>query len=162
MVFHTAKEVLEVEKTREDPTVEAVQNYELFRRSNFLSEPAANFEIFLLMQAQLDRQLREFNRIGRGLEYKFDSLAFHSVVVGFLYRSKRGGKKKKITWSKTPRFFNGRVGPLVWTIGCAAKYVVFFTDNDRGRFGVDEISKFLVGSLEGVALEMNIEANMHC
>jgi len=35
MVFHTAKEVLEVEKTREDPTVEAVQNYELFRRSNF-------------------------------------------------------------------------------------------------------------------------------
>jgi len=41
MVFYTAKEVLEVEKTREDtekaflPTVEAVQNYELFRRSNF-------------------------------------------------------------------------------------------------------------------------------
>jgi len=131
----------------------------------FLSEfktSAANFESFSLMQAQHDRQLREFNRIGRGLEYKFDSLAFHSVVVGFLYRSKRGGKKKKITWSKTPRFFNGRVGPLVWTIGCAAKYVVFFTDNDRGRFGVDEISKFLVGSLEGVALEMNIEANMHC
>jgi hypothetical protein len=47
----------------------------------------------------------------------------------------------------------------VWTIGGIPKYVVFFRDNDRRRFDVVEISKYVVGSLQGIALEYNILVN---
>mmetsp|Transcript_5086 Transcript_5086/g.7542 ORF Transcript_5086/g.7542 Transcript_5086/m.7542 type:complete len:228 (+) Transcript_5086:1223-1906(+) len=178
LVYHSVEEVVGVEKDREEtercflPTTQAIAEYEEFRMSEKFSEfiSKAHYEKCSiasqltstqqkkLMRAQ-DRQLRDFYRIGRGLEYKFDKLAFQSVVVGYVYRSKRRGQKRT-TWSKTPRYFNGLIGPLVWTIGGIPKYVVFFRDNDRRRFDAVEISKYVVGSLHGIALEYNILVNL--
>ena len=118
---------MEVEKDREEtercflPTAEAIAEYEEFRILQTFSEfvcKAQHHKYNIgselsptqqrkLVQAQ-DRQLRHFYRIGRGLEYKFDKLAFQSVVVGYMYRSRRRGQKRT-TWSKKPRYFNGLI-----------------------------------------------------
>ena len=163
-MLRSIESVAEIEKEREyeetlyTPTPEIFQKQEKKRCEEGISEfmavkfipPMFRRDVFdanNMKCRKVDRVLRKYYDIGRGMEYAFGARSFFEVVVGFRYRKRLPGKKKQ-QWSKKPYFFTGVVGPLVWDPkkkeNIEKRYVVKFFDGDHRRFGVTDLERFLV------------------
>ena len=157
------------------PTEEAIKTYETNRADKNLSEHTALvfmrkalspviFDGFTTVDTNKvviyqDLEFRQFYSVGRGLEYKFSTLSFRTVIVGYQYFGKKTGMKRA-TWNN--KFYVGIVGPMVWKVGGkdTKKYVVVFSDKDRRRFTTEQLTPFLVGELDEEVTVWNTTLNI--
>lgn len=158
------------------PTAQTMMERELERKQKGISEhtmlkmipeeirKAMREEQFKKGCFQFDKRVRDFYRVGRGMEYSFEKYSFHEVVVGYFTWKKRPGMKRA-TWSKKPNFYTGFVGPMVWDPHDEHNkfYVVRFSDRDVRRIPVDELDKFVLQNvpLYGIFAELHATLVRH-